>query len=307
MARDYDSNLAPLLIGVFPSFIAKKAYYGREKVVTSFVKYYEAGGQLQDASSLAYARWKTQSEVGFTTETIARLETATAIAILSNTVVLSFWTLFDIYSRPSLLTTLRHEITQNALSVPLGTNTHTLDIGALRDSCPALTSTFQEVLRTRSMASPLRVLRSDTVLDKQYLLRANALLIMPSASINHEARSWGDDDAFDPLRFTDGAKRSPSSFMAFGAAPELCPGRHFATGEILAIVAMVVLRFEMRPVANGGEWVAPGKVNLRAVAATVAPPDEAFEVVFEPVREYEGSAWDFVVTEGKGRFGLVTG
>ena len=37
----------------------------------------------------------------------------------------------------------------------------------------------------------------------------------------------------------------PAAFRAFGGGKTLCPGRHFATNEILAFVAMIVLMFDI--------------------------------------------------------------
>lgn len=293
-------------MNTLPQITARKAYRGREKLVSSFIKYYEAGGQ-HNSSELAYARWKAQSDAGCSTEAIARLEAATAIAVLSNTTTTAFWMLFDVYSRPELLNLLYGEIKQNALTVD-AEGTHTIDIARIREGCPALVSTFQEVLRSRSMASPLRIVREDIILNDEYLLKAGSILIMPSRSINNEASVWGESyGTFDPMRFQDSIdkKPRPNSFMAFGVAPALCPGRHFASGEILAIVAMLVLRFDIKTLS--GIWETPKKVNTSAVATTIPPPDEAFDVVVTPRVEFVGSEWAFNVTEGKGRFGLITG
>lgn len=93
--------------------------------------------------------------------------------------------------------------------------------------------------------------------------------------------------------------------MSFGTAPGLCPGRHLASGEVLALVAMVVLRFEIEPIR--GVWREPGKLNTNAVASTMTPPAEAFDVGIVRRAEFEGVEWAFNVTEGNRRFGLVTG
>lgn len=90
---------------------------------------------------MTYGRWKTQHDAGAITENIARLEVATGIEILSNTVPATFWTLFDIYSRPKLLIELREEISKNALQIDTS-GTKIIDLADIKDPCPLLLSTF---------------------------------------------------------------------------------------------------------------------------------------------------------------------
>lgn len=64
--------------------------------------------------------------------------------------------------------------------------------------------------------------------------------------------------AFDALASTASADDLPrtgpalkrASFRAFGGGETLCPGRHFASSTILAVVAIVVLRFDITPVSG---------------------------------------------------------
>ena len=83
--RDFESDLGMLTLRIFPRITARKAFKSREKIVASFVKYFEAGGQ-ENSSQMTYQRWKTQHDAGATIEDIARLETAAGIGILANTV-----------------------------------------------------------------------------------------------------------------------------------------------------------------------------------------------------------------------------
>lgn len=58
---------------------------------------------------------------------------------------------------------------------------------------------------------------------------------------------------------SDPSKRhNPDGFRVFGGGALLCPGRHFANNSILAFAALVILRFDIRPVANStfgaGGW-----------------------------------------------------
>ena len=258
---------------------------------------------------MTYGRWKTQHDAGATTEDIARLETAAGIGILSNTVPSTFWTIFEIYSRPELLVKLRDEISQNALHLDDSSAIHTIDLADIKDHCPLLVSTFQETLRLRSNGAPTRLVYRDIVLNDQYLLKAGGVLQMPSECINRESSTWGvNSSEFDPSRFVANGEQKQSNratgFMSFGASPNVCPGRHFATGEIAATVAMLLLRYDITP--QIGTWISP-KLNPRAIAASVTPPIEEFKVRISPRKEFQGTEWAFRVTEGRGRYPLVTG
>ncbi|KAL9117460.1 MAG: hypothetical protein Q9187_006004 [Circinaria calcarea] len=278
-----------LLLRILPKITARKAFRARERIVASFVKYYKAGGQ-ENSSQMTYGRWKTQHDAGATVEDIARLETAAGIGILSNTVPSTFWTLFEIYSRPELLTKLRKEISKNALHIDGSSATHIIDLADIKDQCPLLLSTFQEVLRLRSNGAPTRLVYKDIVLNDQYLLKAGGVLQMPSECINRESSTWGASSSeFNPARFVANGEPKQSSratgFMSFGASPNVCPGRHFATGEIVAMVAMLLLRYDITP---NYSWARP-KLNPKAIAVSVTPPREEFKVTVSPRKDFQGT------------------
>ena len=256
---------------------------------------------------MTQSRWKIRKEEGQTTEDIARLESGSEIAILSNTVPSSFWMLFDIYSRPELLALLREEITQNALTIEdNGRNIYNkLDLARLRDQCPNLISTFQEVLRLRTDGAGTRFVEKDITLDKQYLLKKGSIIQIPTRSIHHETSSWSKPGNFKYDRFITAKTQSSgrvSRFLSFGMAPNICPGRHFASGEIVALTAMILLRYEIMPEA--GRWIEP-ELNLRGVA-TVTTPKQKTVVNFIERDAFEEAKWEFIVTEGKGLFNLET-
>ncbi|OOO09411.1 cytochrome P450 [Aspergillus oryzae] len=305
---DFESNLSLLLVDTLPWLTCRKAWKGREQLVQAFIQFYQADGHLS-ASSLAYSRWKAQQEAGASLEDIARLEILTGIGILSNTVPSCFWLLFDILSRPELLSAIQDEIHQNALSID-STGTHTLDLADIRGKCPTLLSSFQETLRTRSNSGQVRVIYQDTLLNDRWLLKAGSTLLIPAPSINKNNSTWGSDAGdFDSQRFTKIAhqthkKSKASGFLSFGLSPHICAGRHFATGEILALVALLLVRYDIRPIQ--GSWTEP-KTNAKAVAASLPPAAEKFMVTAVERPEYKGLEWRTTVTPGKGTYGLIIG
>lgn len=312
LRRQFESNLSMLLLNLWPKYTAKVAWTAREKIVKAFTEYYTVGGHY-DSSALTMARWKTQHDAGATTENIARLEVASSVGVLSNTVPSTFWTLFDIYSRDELLADIREELKLNALVIDSDTKNHIVDLGLIRDGCPKLVSVFQEVLRVHSNGAPTRVVYNDVILDDRYLLKAGSVVQLLAPAVNKEEAVWGKSaQQFDSARFSSITKEKDppaerpraTSYMSFGASPNMCPGRHFAAGEILAFAAMLILRYDVTPVA--GKWWTP-KLNAWAVAASVTPPVEAYPVRVSARKEYDGASWSFSVTEGKGKFSLIVG
>ncbi|KAJ5703958.1 hypothetical protein N7493_011096 [Penicillium malachiteum] len=302
---DIEHNLSSLMVGVAPWLLARKPWKGREYLTKAFLQYYQSGGHLE-SSQLANARWKTQNDAGATLEDIARLEVAMGLGILSNTVPTSFWVIFDIFSRPKLLEEIREEIWQNAVSIN-SEGLHTVDLADVQAKCPLLLAAYQETLRVRSNAAQFRVIFEDTMLDGSCLVKKGSILVMPAAVINRNESIWGSDaDTFDPQHIlaTGGKQSKASGFMSFGAAPHMCAGRHFATGEILALLSMLILQFDISPV--GGKWVEP-PTNVKAVAASLSPPMGRTSVHITEEKELKGVEWHFALTPGRGRHGLVVG
>ncbi|RDW93638.1 cytochrome P450 [Aspergillus mulundensis] len=304
VARAFESNLSPLIAGIAPSLTARKAYKGRDAAYQGFLKYYEADGQ-KDASELTIARHKSLVSSGLAISDIARNEVSMGLGLLSNTVPASFWILYDLYRRPELLHEIRSEIRANALRVEDGK--HIINVPAIRDNCPLLVSTYQEILRVRSASSPTRIATDDVLLADKYLLKKGCVVSIPGQAIARRDDVWGENALeFNPRRFIKTPEHNPrrtGGFMTFGVSPVICPGRHFASTEILGVVAMLVLRVEIAPV--GGGWVEPG-VNSLAIASGMRPVKGGFEVVVRAREEGRGE-WDVEAREGSGVFPLMVG
>ena len=245
---------------------------------------------------------------GLSLEEYCLLEVSMLLAFVSNTVPAMFWCMFDFHSRPQLLEELRQEIELNALRVA-DDGSHSIDLTSIREKCPLLLSAFQEVLRFRSNSSPMRIVIKDTLLADKYLLKAGNSVNMPSIPLAQHPDVWGESQAvFDERRFmSTGDKqdgRRTGGFMTFGVSPTVCPGRHFASSEILLLVAMVMLRYDLEPV--GGVWKEPPKVKTSMVSIT-GPVKGKFPVKPTLREKYAGVKWGFHVEEGKGQFPLAIG
>ena len=274
-----------ILIGFLPSLVAAKGLAGRNKVAKAFVDYFESDGHEQ-ASILMRNRFTTSAKHGVPLRDIASYEVGGSIAILVNTAPAAFWTLFYLSSHTDILEEIRKEVTATVRSERNldGNLVNSLDVTSIKTKCPLLTSTFQEILRHRSMGASIRQVMQDTLLDGRWLLKKDSIVQIPSLVLHEDPSIWGNDSRdFDPRRFikddktrSDGRTRAnPTAFRAFGGGSTLCPGRHFATNEILAFASMFVLRFDMRPVQ--GSWTRPQTHNTNA-AAVIMEPDTDIEV-----------------------------
>lgn len=184
-----------------------------------------------------------------------------------------------------------------------GSPVHTLDVTALKTSCPLLNSTFREVLRHDAIGANARGVAQDTSLDDgTWILKKGALVFIPLVAQHADPERWGgdaDDFVFDRFADPTRPKVHANAFRSFGGGTTLCPGRHFATTELLALAAMVLCRFEILPV--GGRWVVPGTEGAEMVT-TVPEPDWDVEVeVVE--REGEGGRWVWGLSESEVRVG----
>lgn len=103
--------------------------------------------------------------------------------------------------------------------------------------------------------SPLTCSRRSTVLT-------------PSTVQHSSSAAWGPNATeFYYKRFVKVSNKAktynPVAFRSFGGGTTLCPGRHFASTEILAFVSLVLLRFDITPASQGG-WDTAGYKETHA-------------------------------------------
>lgn len=294
--RQFESNL--MSTHILPAFMARKGIAGRTKVAKAFEHYHRIQGHKK-ASKLVRDRHEIYVRHGIGGDDAARYEAGTAIAFILPAASAPFWMLLLVYSYPGLLDEIRKEL--DAILINTVDNNgliRYLDITSLKTNCRLLTSTFQEVLRYRSMGLTVRLVMEDTVLNGQWLLKKDSMVQIPSRVFHTDSTLWGTDvDKFNPRRFmNDGeqkAKRpNPAAFRAFGGGTTLCPGRHFATNQGLAMVSMFIMRYEMTP--TKGEWSMPTTINT-SLGAGVMQPDTDVEVEVSTRKGFEDGRWEFVL------------
>ena len=107
------------------------------------------------------------------------------------------------------------------------------------------------------------------------------------------AQAWGSTaqkssgERFGPTT----SKKIPSgAFRGFGSDVNLCPGRFFTMTEIVALVAMLVMRYDLKPV--DGLWVG-SRQNLTNMSLAIAPPKRKIIVDVVNRKGWEGGSWAF--------------
>lgn len=208
-----------------------------------------------------------------------------------------------IFSSPSLLENLRNILyslsTETENPGEYRTSIRQLNIKHVMEGVPLVMSLLQEVLRVKSVNLTGRMVLSDTLLKDRYLLKKDSFLLIPAAELHWSPSIWGATvNEFDPQRFVnDGRpglpKIAPSASQGFGGGSALCPGRYFASIEIISMVVLFVLRFNITPVC--GDWhVAPGQPHI---ITAILHPSEGFEGNITEREGYKSQVWDFSFTE----------
>lgn len=270
--RTFDAGF--LILTAFPkaSVLFPELIRAREILATAMTEYMHTGG-YKTASGLVRMRYEYHHEkFGFSVEDIARGEIGNAFAVLGNTTPCALWLIFHIFSDDQVLEDVRREV--SALVYEERRNgaeiVSSVDLAGIRTSCPILMSTFQETMRFRAVTLGSRAVLEDVNLGGRYLLKKGSMLIIPSRVQHRDAEAWGDNfGEFDHLRFTrkpDKKHKRPNrvAYRAFGGGHVLCPGRHFASTELMAFAALLVLQFDVIPV--GGRWLEPVCDNTPAHA-----------------------------------------
>ena len=137
----------------------------------------------------------------------------------------------------------------------------------------------------------------DHMLDNKYLLKKGSTVLIPGPVQHTSSSAWGPNVSdFNHRRFLPNEKRhQPVAFRGFGGGTTLCPGRHFASTEILAFTALLILRFDITPV--DGKWLCP-TTNNAGLWETVPMPDHDIRVKISARAGQDRSAkWRVLVSD----------
>lgn len=270
----FDQGLGGLLIGVLPSLTASEAYRGRERVVSALVQYLDAGHDDM-ASDIVRRRIRVERDYDMSSEMIARSALSFLFAGIVNTTTTTFWVILRLFADMSLLDTVRAEVKHAIQISEEQEGPGHLSITAIKDHCATLTAVFRESLRIGSENFSVRLIKEDTMLADKYFLKKGAVVQISGGVIHSDKSIWGDDvETFNPGRFLGQRAKSagfhPAAFRGFGGGKTLCPGRHFATNEILAFAAMIVSAFDITS-PHGEPPAVPAK-NDRVMPVHILEP-----------------------------------
>ncbi|KAI0021339.1 cytochrome P450 [Xylariomycetidae sp. FL0641] len=283
----YEAKTMTLVMGILPSLFAADAIKAREFLWKKYARYF-AEGRHNEGSDYIQRRYAYMRSRGLSEDDTAKIELTGVFPLIGNSIPTAFWLVYRIFSSPAVLDDCQREVMQ-AVTEHGDDGVCTLD-----NACPVLASTYQEVFRFHGAGTSLRVatadstisINTDHLLDGKYLLRKGGTVLIPGR-VQHSSRAvWGEDaDAFKHTRFVKapGEKRHhPVAFRGFGGGTTLCPGRHFATTEILLFASLLVLRFDVRLAGGGGPaWPVP-PTDKSSQAAAMDQPGCDIEIELVP-------------------------
>lgn len=289
--------MSNLILGLDLTGTGREAIRAMDIGSTAFQEYFSRNHH-KEGSTLVRARYTHSEDHHIPLNDIARSEFANGVALLSNTVPNTFWMLYHLYSDPKVLEECRKEVSDVLVIIDNaeGKPTHTLDMSKVKMDCPILLSIYKEVLRVYSTAVSARLVMEDHMLDNRYLLKKGSTVMMPTPVQHHNSTIWGSEhDTFDHLRFVKQKRPNQAGFRAFGGGTTLCPGRHFATTEILAFTAAMIMQFDIKP--KSSRRLGPPRRKVEFWEATPSP-DEDFEVEIRPIEgEKQGRRWTFILSD----------
>ncbi|KAL7790441.1 cytochrome P450 [Trichoderma ceciliae] len=284
----FDHGLGGLLLGILPSLIAPKAYKGRERLSIAFCKYLEAG-HMDSAASIVKGRARIEKEYGLSINTMARSALSFLFAGIVNTTTTTFWVVLRIFADERLLAQVRQEIRQALEISSQRTGPDSLSIGVVKETCTALSAVYRESLRVGSENFSVRMIKEDTMLAGRYFLKKGAVVQISGGVIHANSAIWGRDvGEFNPYRFLKQSKGGgfhPAAFRGFGGGKTLCPGRDFATNEILMFAAMIIHWVDL-VAPEGGSICVPEK-NDRVMPVHILEPEakDSPKVIIKPREE----------------------
>lgn len=259
---DFDQGLGGLLMGIAPSLVASRAYNGRERLAQALNEYLRNGCHGK-ASRIAQNRIDIARKHDWATDMIARSELSFLFAGIVNTATTTFWVILQIFSRPALLTKIRSELEDARSESEIVCGKGTLSSNLVKERCPNLVAVFRECLRVGSENFSTRLVKEDMMLADNYFLYSGSIVQIAGSAIHAEENIWGADVAeFNHERFLRKREAKPSvhpaAFRAFGGGRTLCPGRHFATTEVVMLAALMLVCFDFTAV-DGGQIEVPKK------------------------------------------------
>lgn len=146
-----------------------------------------------------------------------------------------------------------------------------VNMSRLLEHCPCLNSVYDEALRVTNSSSSVRHVLADTVIGGCKLRKGNNIII-PYRQLHFNEAVFGPTaGVFDPERFlkNKALARSPS-YRPFGGGSTYCPGRFIAKQEVVAFVALVLHRYDIK-LAEGVDKGFPALEEMKPCLGVMGP------------------------------------
>jgi hypothetical protein len=304
----FDRSMLDLLYGV-PKFLKPQPHVALAAALDGMEKWIRlvdgrTGGETPDphdptdkwepewGSRLSRARQALWLQRGMSTRGRASLELGLLFGLNSNSIPTTTWMLLHILNpkEPDLLPAVLDEVRLAVLPSPGGEHDIKLDIQKLC-SQPLLQSMFHEVLRLYVDVLVTRELYADVNLpldkanDHSLSLKKNSVIMAPSWPSHRDpsffvsppanafyARRFlapgPDEKANGKYVFT--TSPAGSKMWPWGGGKTMCPGRLFAKQEVLCVVALLLLTFDVGVVDKDGFKI-PGFTTAYNGSGAIAP------------------------------------
>ncbi|KAK0459099.1 cytochrome P450 [Desarmillaria tabescens] len=257
----FDLDQVSFTLGL-PRFLIRRQHANREKLIHAFEKVYkDRDTKLQDAIWWIPGRQRMLVEAGMTSDYDIGASTLPVWnGLQTNSNPAAFWLLLHIVTIPGLADRIRKSIAPAFDSEGKVTN---LD---LMVNDPLFRSTYNETLRLYSTSISTRNFRPH----------------------HWDADVWGPDvEKFVPDRFiresANGLIKGDAKLTRpFGGGTSLCPGRFFASNEIISFVGAILLKYDIRLAA--GESIP--RPNLNAPSLAFPAPMNDVEVIITKRNNY---------------------
>ena len=319
---EFEANAMPLTMFPLPHIVARKAWNARKKLFASFEEYVERECYNHpETSQLIKNRVKiNMGKYGLSKRMYAWGDASLLFGALLNTIPTAFWLMSWIFEDQELLSKIRDEVDKCITTSPTDPKKRTINATKLRTCCPLFSSVFRETLRmtgsvnsTRYVAQDTKVTNSST--GESYVLKKDSVVQIAS-NVIHFRSLWGSDaQSFNPRRFLStgdkakskagtGKLQDPaapyrdkdgkiygSAFRSFGGGNNICPGRHFAQTEIMALTSLFVAGFEVEGVDGSGYKMPPCE-DFKLMLGVIKPGRDV-EVDINRRKGYEDVVWEF--------------
>jgi len=304
----------PKIVKGFPNFLWKDASQARERLHEYLGQHFKrkiSEGLPADSPTFMHHRvdlWKTRGK-DYTLRDIGMMELGFLWGSQANTVPSVFWMVANVISN----TELQQEVLQSMSSSRKGKSsepfalTEDFELASLLAD-PIMLSCTSEVLRMYADSLSIRHVEKDTVLqvDGQEFLakKGTNVIVSGRAAVHMDEDIYNEPEKFKSKRFTnhnlektiiklDNANEEVQkktfskngvvvrhNLLPFGGGAALCPGRTFASNEILTFTATLLTYLDFKAPAQ------LPSIDITRAGFGVLPPSTSYMVEMSLKKEF---------------------